>query len=36
MEECWRPRKRSDSSEVLERIFAEVVEGREELVAMYG
>jgi len=28
-EECWRPRKRSESSEVLLRSLAEAVEGRE-------
>lgn len=28
-EECWRPRKRSESSEVFERSLPEVVEGRE-------
>jgi hypothetical protein len=27
--ECWRPRKRSESSEVLLRSLAEAVEGRE-------
>jgi hypothetical protein len=29
MDECWRPRKRSESSEVLLRSLAEAVEGRE-------
>jgi hypothetical protein len=28
-EACWRPRKRSESSEVLLRSLAEAVEGRE-------